>query len=565
MNNPWKWHSDILIELSYVAGEMDLNEDKVEILNHYNALYSPKNYAQLAWPLMKLYRDLEARAMIQKALSSTDIYQHEVAYNSWGALESERLNRREAYEIFLKLIDYLKVNSRSVSPVYYGNGGGAAMGMLRFNDAERLWQEATKNFEADTNTNPWFFLVDLYTMEGRFIEALEAIKEGIDWQMKQPGYKDQQKKTQLEGYTIRFLLATGQIDIALEKAGKLINKPDRMGVISSAKEQFRSGTALLYRRALLDKISLLREENTWCNWSKYFINQLNIIRYRFIAWRYSRYAASMMMKTKRLANTLAPYGEGSIVFPQWLLSDLVPVIGSGVFIKGIDEARELAKFPPLEPYYNAMVGEAKYFSGDYSNASESILRGLATLPKEEVLYRTRLYAMLADINMRNGEKAKALDYLSKVMSTDPGVLRRLDIGLPIEVKGDKEIAKVVYKSPRFKKSLNGFKLVISGSGWDKTAVFQDMFGTVLKRISIKKPKDALEAKKAGIPFDPDKALLQQCHKLIFSPPIDLSQANIFSLDGSPLSPNQDVMKNINIIMKKKEDKKDIDDTVPPDY
>ncbi|MBN1231779.1 MAG: hypothetical protein JXA60_00295 [Candidatus Coatesbacteria bacterium] len=549
-NKPWRWHSSILLELAWIAGEMDLNEEKVDILKTFNLYYLPKQYAQISWPLMKLYRDEEAKQMIQLAFDTGDINQLEVGYNTLGALESERFNREEAYRIFTKLIEYLSTRGYFVSPVYYGNAGGAALGLLKFADAERLWQEGTRNFEYDTNTNPWFFLVDLYTLEGRYSEALDAIKQGIEWQQKQPSYKDQQKRAQIEGYIIRFLLATGQVDVALEKTSVLVKKPDRMGIISSSKEQFKAGMALLYRRSLLEKASMLREEMTYCSWKDYFINAFNIIRYRFHAWLKGRQAISKMMTSKRLYMTLSSYGEGSIVYPQWLLGDIIPLLGTGVFMKGIEDSRKFARYKPLEAYFTAMEAEATYFRGSHKDAEKRLSEAIKVLPAEEVLYKARLKAMLANIYERNGDNSAAVEYYSAIMRTDPAVLRRLEISLPVEVKGSDRIASMLYKSPRFKKSGNGFIIQIKGTEWDRSIELMDRNSNSVRTLHLKKPKDEKEASKLRIPMDSDKAAAALCNRELFAPPIDLSQASIFSLDGSPLSVNQDIWKNMEIMLKK---------------
>ena len=85
---------------------------------------------------------------------------------------------------------------------------------------------------------------------------------------------------------------------------------------------------------------------------------------------------------------------------------------------------------------------------------------------------------------------------------------------------------MIYKSPRFKKSSNGFKISIAMSGSDLVASLTSNNGTVIARASV--PIEKSSHKSA-------KNLVKELHRQVLSPKVSLSQKDIDSLDGGNLS------------------------------
>jgi hypothetical protein len=66
------WHKKVLLEEYDIVFEMNRNEEALRVLDRYDALYGPGNQELRIWPLFKLGRPDEARAIATKLAGSDD-------------------------------------------------------------------------------------------------------------------------------------------------------------------------------------------------------------------------------------------------------------------------------------------------------------------------------------------------------------------------------------------------------------------------------------------------------------------------------------------------------------
>jgi hypothetical protein len=117
------------------------------------------------------------------------------------------------------------------------------------------------------------------------------------------------------------------------------------------------------------------------------------------------------------------------------------------------------------------------------------------------------------------------------MQSDPGIIRRMGIALPTRFQTSPgPIAKLaeryLRRSPRFDEASSGFTLRISGLADAGEAYLLGANDTVLAQVRVT-PRAGEDTE------DLARRLAQELHEAAFAPRLDLTQADIRSLDGSP--------------------------------
>jgi hypothetical protein len=171
---PWRWHAALLRELSEVHGDMEHHADKLAFIARYNQLYDPDMVAERAWPLMKLGRYREARLAADLGLATSRAGERVIALNALCAIEFEAGNDGQSYDACRRAIED-GTRSGSVSAVDLTNFAEASRSLFKLDEAERVSLEATTAL-ASWYGNPWMDLAELYVRQGRFGEALSALK-----------------------------------------------------------------------------------------------------------------------------------------------------------------------------------------------------------------------------------------------------------------------------------------------------------------------------------------------------------------------------------------------------
>jgi tetratricopeptide (TPR) repeat protein len=523
-DTPWRWHSDILVDLADLCGDMDLLREKLEVLDAHDRVYRPPLVAEHAWPLMKLGRYDDARKVVTAALATGRPRQRKVALTALCAIESEAGRRAESYQACRQAADELRPQ-RTDGAAEYSNAGEAALGMLRLDEAERDFLEATRR-PPTLYGNPYAKLVELYLREGRVAEAVKGMKDAHAHRRHKPAYLDQLSQAETDALSSLLLLAVGRGAEALPLTRRALDRPDRRGGISSQREQATAAAAILDRMARHEVAERLAEERATHGVWAGLRRRWAAARLRVEAWSSGRRAALLLADRRRLLATLRPSFSGGADIPVWVNGELVTILGPGVVEQAVREARAEESLAAAGPYLDAVEAEAALAAGKPQQALAVADRALAGLPPAEVLLAGRVAAVAAAAARAAGDPARELRYLDLVLQKDPTAVRRLGLALPVAIRADasdgaRRVAALVRSSPRFRPGAGGLALAITAT----SACLHSAGGTVLQCANVQ-PRAGEDARALA------QRLADELHARAFAPRIDLSQTDVRSLDGS---------------------------------
>ena len=521
-SQPWRWHARILIGLTRAHGDLEHYDEQLGFMYRYNELYTPQLKAELAWPLMKKREFEKARLAAEEGLATGDPYQVERAKNALCAIEFEAGNDVKSYEVCAEAVDYGRSHFGSATAVDLGNFAEAARSVFRFDEAERLLMEASKS-GLSWYGNPWLELADLYMRAGRFAEALSALREVPRHRAARPAHVRDSDRNEARRSLAAFLLLMGRPDEALRITGKASVLPDRRAHNSRDAQQDRSIVALLDRQARLMLAEMTVEraaaELFYARWWA----RAEALWLRFQAWMSGRQAARFLDDEARLAGTFAIGTARSAVMPPWLLGELIGALGPGVVRAAVNRVAVEDTRESAPAYYDAVLAEVALAQREYAEAVEHAERSLRGLQPGDALLRERVRAVLAKA-LSDPRQATAL--YEEVLSTDPGLFRRLGWALPVEVRSsdaaiDRDLAKAILRSPRFESSSEGLRVQVDGARIC-------LFGRTGAAWGCGEAE--LEEDESGRAYE--QRIVDAFHAEIFSPRVDLSRIDINSLDGS---------------------------------
>ena len=526
---PWFWHALSITEMAFISGEMGRHEDKIRLLLERDAFYEPKLPAERGWPLMRLRRYGEAREAVEEALLMGDESQVSSALTALCAIEAEQQRRQASYAACLEAANHDRDNHYG-NPTPFTNAAESALGLLRFDEAEKLLLEASGYFDRDTVSNPWLDLTQLYLAEGRSGEALDAVRRMYSWRNQQPVFMEEQNRAETQMTAAIFLLIAGRPVEASRITRRAVERPDRTGFTSSDSEQLRAAVALSDVLAQRTAAEWAAEEVSWTPWRAALGKRLEVIRRRLAAWTSGRRAAAQINERILLA-TLRPYMAGSVEAAEWIEPELVALVGPGVTLAAVAKARRKEDLESAEGYFKAFEAEAIHLQGRHAKALEILDEALQELPGSEVLLRARLTVIGAQASLETGDWQRAVAYFDQAMQLDPGSVRRGGAALPTVVyAAPGQIAQrsqdLLDDSPRFKDAKGGFQVRLDGDKESGGAVLLSPEGTVLTTVSVRpRSGDTVDSMA--------RRLVQELHEAAFAPRLDLTQADLRTLDGSP--------------------------------
>lgn len=534
---PWGWLDRILLELESVQGEMDDYQAQIDSIERLDGLFLhavgrrvPALRAYIAWPMMKLGKETQAR----KELSSISMYQDEgtrVTYlNSLGALEMETDHPAKCYETFTELVNSCKSRGWNMTCTYLRNAGEASATVGKFDEAEKYFLEATNYFDPQGYSNPWWDLGTLYLSQARFPEAVSALKSTVQWTAASQPYIAQQSWAADQQLVCEVLLQLGMTKEALVVAEKFINQPDRKGGDSVSKDQTEAANLLIYREALLARQAGAREELCWSKGKQWWSLLAEQHRLGWEAYFAGRRATAMMIENGRLHSSLRwSLAHGTVTIPNYARPELAKLYGPAVTLAAIEEQNE-KKWDGKQfeqPYLASIAAEAQALSAQDGLALKTIETASNDLPKSEALLKLRLLALKARIQERQGQTNESYRTYQQIMEQAPSMLRTLDIALPVQIQGTGamlgDAASMMIDSPRFREDSKGLKIQLSSNGSMLKAVLLGLDGSVINDAEVKILKDTDQT---------SRDLVAEVHSKFFAPRIDLSQVDINSLDGS---------------------------------
>tara|TARA_Y100000589_G_scaffold281219_1_gene278028 strand:- start:398 stop:1228 length:831 start_codon:yes stop_codon:yes gene_type:complete len=185
----------------------------------------------------------------------------------------------------------------------------------------------------------------------------------------------------------------------------------------------------------------------------------------FNAWQAERQAASLFADSEVLQNRLRPYAPLDVHIPEWLESEIVNIMGTGVISAALEESKANGAFQLNEGYYHAYSTEITALNKNPILTISSANQALTLLPQEEVLLRARVSARLGQAYWALNNHEEALNNYEDAYRKDPTILRRIETSIPVVFSNDgtdfSQIAEgYLKKSPRFFENANGFLMEI---------------------------------------------------------------------------------------------------------
>jgi len=517
----------ILLELVYVHGEMDDHEGKIRYVDRLKRKTEADYSVLSAWPLLKLERFDEAREVARAQVDSEHAFIRSIARTALCAIESEMRNRRAAYEACRAAAE-AHASDRSDGAVEYTNAGASAEELGRLDEAERYYLEATLRTPEGT-VNPWTRLVQLYVRQGRFAEALTSWKRLVTYRERRPNaHLRQQDEADAASAGAVLLLLAGRVEAAARVTGRLVDRPDRKGTSSAAAEQAEGGLALLDHVAQRAWANRLDERAAVAGWSDWASLKLDAAVARYRAWASGRRVLKILADRERLETTLRPEAPGSLEGPTWLDPEVVGLVGPGVARGAIAKARAAETLPPerAEPVFALLEAETHAEAGRWAAAAQAAEAALRGLLASDVMARARAHLQAGRAAARRGDAGAARRHYQRVLEADPGLFLRLGVRVPVRILAAgpsmASLAEGVEASPRFAPRPWGFALRLD----DRGAILAGDAGVRLARVSW-------PAREPGVgPAAHRRRCLNALHTQLLAPPIDLSQADVRSLDGT---------------------------------
>lgn len=528
---PWRWHAMLLKVLAQVHGDLEDYEKRLSFIARYNELYEPDMLAERAWPLMKLGRYREAKLAADHALTLDRVQQRMVAHNALCAIEFEAGRDGASYEACRMAVDAAKEAGRRVSSVDLTNLAEASRSLFKLDEAERVAMEATR-VSASWYGNPWLDLAELYTRQGRFGEALSALREIPSYRAQRPPALRDADQNETRRALSAFLTVAGRAEEALVLTSQALHRPDRRGYSSRDANQDRVVAALLDRRVRLILAERIREDAAAEPFYVRWWARARAFAHRISAWHSGLMVERALADEARLVGTFRLGTAGAAIMPPWLIGELVQVLGPAVVRQAVAAAQEEDGRPSARAYYDAVLAEAALHDGSAREARALAQRSLAGLVDSEALLRARATAVSALSARQLGDARAAVGDWHAAFQLDPGVVRRLGAAVPVRIValgGDvaADIADAIGNSPRFEGADAGMTVRVEADATRGKACLlgpsDDVLGCGEATRDADEDTDGLVHK-----------VVRSLHDELFAPRLSLTRADINSIDRSNL-------------------------------
>jgi len=532
-DGPWRWHALALRLLIEVTLQMDREEQALELLAFRDARYEPPMTVEYGWPLMKLGRIAEARALMNNVVGQGTLSDRLHALNTLGAMESELDNPEAAYRAFERLLDEYERAGEAPTATALRNAGQVAATLLRFDEAERRFLEATAAFDPGSYSNPWQDLARLWMGQGRFGEAVDAMLEMQRWSRGTAPALDQQSWSERQAVVASLLLEAGRDDDAIRLARQVLARPDRRAGTSGYPDQESAGQLLLLCRALGLRRARLAEEASWLPLADAWRARWRRLADGVDRWRAGRRAAALVVDHRRLAPSLRYLAPDGVSADGLAAAELVMAVGPGVI--AVEAERLLGRTSPAalreRPYLLLSHGESLVRRDRAAAAEVALEEAAATLPQAEVLLRARAAILRGIAAEATGDRTGAVARYQEALALHPPELRALGAALPVTLADDgtaaaREAARLLARSPRFAAGKRGFVLRVGASGQGLAALLLAPDGAVLANVEVAAAPDALATA---------RAIAAELHRRAFAVRLDLSQTDVASLEGGTLT------------------------------
>lgn len=513
-------------ELLSVLSEQDLHEAVLKTVQIAERRVGVDFSHLRAWRLMKLKRWKEAEQAAQRSIQSGDPWGLAMGRTALCAIHSELHHREEAYRTCLATTK--KIKGAQGLCVEFTNAGAAAEELFRFAEAERLLLSAAEE-PPEGSSNPWLRLVRLYGRQGRMSELISAWREMMAFRRSREGYFDQQDNAETAIVGASILLLAGKSARAEEITRRAVAQPDRRGYTSGNRAQLTGAAAVADMAAKRDLAQSLIDRAAILPLPEALRLRARAAQLRARAAVSRRRAVAALADPERLVTTFRPEIGGALELPTWMMPEVIAAVGPGVALEAIRQARAAETLDPqlTEGRFSAYEAEAYWQRGDAAEAERRAAHAIARMHPAEAAILARVQAIGGAAALELGHRAQGLAWLRSAAAADPSLFRRLGLRLPIRIQPDgspiaQAAAEHLAGVGRFEDAADGFTLRLSAAGAQLLAPD----GTVISQARLPpRPKHAAQP-------PPAQRLAALALTELFSPTLDLTQADVRSLDGS---------------------------------
>lgn len=520
-----RWHAQILNELSWAHYALGQHQERLDRMEELKTLYGIDRGAETAWSLMKLGELERARAAVEAALAKNDPQLEEIALNSLCAIEFEAGEDERSYAACKEAVEARRRRGAMPLLVDLTNFAEAARGLFRFDESERALLEAARMREPSYG-NPHRELADLYLRQGRFVEAAAAVRAIPETRLLRPASMIDSDRAEIMRTMASLFLLAGEPAIALEMTRDAQRRPDRRAHQSRDPAQDLAVASLLDRAARLANAEKILEEASTKGFFARLGARAKSVYERLLAYRSGRRALSALSSEDRLIGFFRIDSARASIVAPWFVGDLIELIGPGITRSLLDEAGERDKRELLEGYLDAFRAHAAFQEGSIEEFERLAERALDGVASSERMLRARLIGERAMLRCAREVDTGCIQDLMGTLESDPGFFRRAGFAIPVRIEQQGrggELASMLLRSPRFKKSRRGLLIRVDG---EREACLIDPLAQHAICGSGAEPAEAARA----------------LHEEAFAPRVDLSRLDLDGLDGStrtgrnPLAP-----------------------------
>lgn len=546
-------HQRFMRDEIWILGSMDDREGQLKAIARFEDLYQSLEVYKM-WPLVKLGRFDEARAIGERLIYSEDENIRERAYNGMMAVEDEARRRRASYEWGKRGNEI----TRGQSCIISSNLALAARRCFKLDESIRYDRQAVKATDGSCPTSPYGQLSLMYLLVGDLQKSLSALKS-LREVPREPRLRVQNEMF-IRSRAVELLMALNQPEVALERAEEIIRDPDRGGN-DSASEEIRQleGLVLYWAVTELELRRLAARASARPLWAAITLNA-KAMALSMGRWRHQRVAITLATHGTVMRDMARPYYNDAL---PWYSGVIATLLGDGIWQKAIDEARaEEVDFPvPAGAFLDGFRGEIAWRAGDWDEAARLGAQALEHLPKRAALFQRRIKAWLADVHLRQGRVDEARADLHTLLRLWPTALALLDVRLPVTIRHDgsalaQEIAGLLGDSPWLREPVAGldFEVAVESASPEAAQIclrgqggFQ--YACVATSAAVLRQEEMAHRRNGQKddgptpgppPSHTPKALeedplavvaVDRFHEKAFAPKLELTQSDLNSLDG----------------------------------
>ncbi len=508
-----------------ILNEMDRLEEMLIVADRIEAVYAPVPWMK-TFALIKLNRFDEARAEIAKykGLGRFDVH----ADNCLILLEDKTQSRESILPVARKTAKRFPDQR-----VLQYNLGLAAINNASFGEAEQAFVAASKIANASINNSPFVPLAGLLVQQGRFLEALDAVKQAqVDRGLREP-YTLQQDEASTNFIIATVLLAYNESDLAMRFARRATESPDRAAFTSNDERILRISDGLILWTTLKYKQQELQEQLS-VGAVPTTSSLAQIASLETSMWTTKQKFISEMTGNY-VVDLVTPYKPGAVgiesqvqSWHRFMLLDLLPL---GVLEVAIAEADEIETQPWIPPYLHTLAAGIRLRKNDPEAALQLATEALDKLPpRAEKVYRGFVNAIAGEAAWQLSQPDVANKHWNSAIADFPQAFRLLDIQVPIRVthqgaERESEVARLLASSSRFFESDHGYEIVVRP--FDDQQLLIEMF-----------LNDRSRHLELVVPVSQEdgftETTVDQFHQKFFQPLVELTQTDLGSLDGSPV-------------------------------